>query len=485
MGYFHCCVPICSRRQIYLGPDQSGLPGGEAIRVTIFTVPGYGFYTFMFGTMISLVLGHAATFFHRFAASPVSRIPAGGDREALCKHAFRPITSTPGHHGGAGPSSSSLARSGQVSSEVVSHLHSEASHETSATAYEEAGGFQDGDEDNSEVAQGSAPTTEAGQHQGSSQEEEEGVQLSSLKRWGVAFLIVATFGVLIAGAVLRSYRFTFGGLVGWMLDSSLVGVGSSPRQQSYSLLSTYKVLPSAAPVPDDLSLHFIQNAFLGYALVMPLMHLVLLLYAWLVPTTLRTQAFLLVIGEVANAWSAVDVFIFSLFAALLQIGQFCAFIVAAPCGSPVEAFGGASLNDMIGSFFEKHNIDEEASCLTVSASLIQGCFALLVAGVSVFLTSQLVLGYAHSAVHDRLNDLLEANKKQVQATEPKILTTPQANSSLLGSSIPFSTGARSNEGGVIAEDYEKNAAAPEIRPDPAPESTFTAPHHNKPRRTGL
>ena len=455
--------------QIYLGPDQSGLPGGEAIRVTIFTVPGYGFYTFKFGTMLSLVLGHAATFLHRFAASPVARIPAGGDREALCRHSFRPST---GHPSGAGTATIlSLSRTGKGSNEVVNRFHDRG-----------ASSHGDGNEE------GRAPSEEMDQHRCSPQgEEEEEVQLTAIKRWGIAFLIVATFAVLIAGAVLRSYRFTFGGLVGWMLDSSLVGVGSSPRQQSYSLLSTYNVLPSAAPIPDDLGLHFIQNAFLGYALVMPLVHLVLLLWAWLVPATLRTQAFLLVIGEVANAWSAVDVFIFSLFAALLQIGQFCAFIVAVPCGSPIEALGGASLNDVIGSFFEKHDIDEDASCLTVSASLIEGCFALMVAGFSVFFTSQLVLGYAHSAVHDRLNDLLEANGTGHEETSaPKSSRMPHADSSVpILPAAPFTRGATTSSGGGAASgDYDGNAIAPETRSVLAAESTFM-PLHSTPRRTGL
>jgi hypothetical protein len=55
----------------------------------------------------------------------------------------------------------------------------------------------------------------------------------------------------------------------------------------------------------------------------------------------------------------VDVFIFSIFAALMQISQFAAFIVEEPCGSPIDGLGGQSLNDVIGALFDARGIDEE------------------------------------------------------------------------------------------------------------------------------
>jgi hypothetical protein len=438
---------LLAGHQIYLGPDHSGLPGGEAIRVTIFTVPGYGFYAFMLATMVSLAVGHAATFFHRFAASPVARVPAGGPREALCRHAFRTEA----------PHTAKAAEKAALQRESRFHF----THLDRVVA----------SSDRIEAETDEAAAAESWQ---------QGRVLSASKRWGVACLIVLTSAVLVAAAIQRSYQFTFGGLVGWLLDSPLVGPGSSPRQQGFSLLSTYNVLPSAAPVPDDLGIHFIQTAFIGYALLVPLAHLALLLVAWLVPTTLRTQAFLLVAGEVANAWSAVDVFIVSLFAALLQIGQFCAFIVSAPCGSPVDLFGGQSLNDLIGAFFESRGIEEDPSCLTVSASLVGGCFSLVAAGLSVFCTSQLVLGYAHAAVHDRLDDLLRADTAALRRPSSSAAAADDDGSP--GAAAQMHSAPSSPPGGGGSKnsgDESSSAFASSVASEPL------SPLRSAPRREGL
>ncbi len=51
----------------------------------------------------------------------------------------------------------------------------------------------------------------------------------------------------------------------------------------------------------------------------------------------------------------------------------------------------------------------------MSASLISGFYPLLVAGVSVFLTSQLVLSRVHTAVHDRLDMLIAQQLASVDA----------------------------------------------------------------------
>jgi hypothetical protein len=317
--------------------------------------------------MGALVLGHVATFYHRYAGSPLSRIPSGGPKEATANHTFK-----------------STFKNTDTSM---------------AAATPGGGGLGEGlvaeDDDDSDVG---SPVSGQALLQARA-------QLPDKTRFGVPVLIVVTLATLLVGAWVKSFVFKFGGLTGWILKT-MAGPGSTPWKTSYSLVSTYDFLPESAPHPADFGIHFIQQMYLVYALVVPACHLVLLLCAWLVPLTLRDQAAALALGEVANAWSAVDVFIFSIFAALAQIGQFCAFVVEEPCGSPIEAFGGQSVDDLVGLFFKAEGIDEAHTCLTVGASLVSGCYPLFAAGISVFLTSQLVLRYMHAAVHDRIDDLL-------------------------------------------------------------------------------
>ena len=384
-SYVMVCMMVAFNFKIYLGP---GAAGDEPIQVTIFTKPGYGFYSFLVATMGGLAIGHMATFFHRYAGSPLSRIPAGGPCEATVHHLFKNHPTPGAEHGAA----SGDARGGVAG----------------------AGGAvadDDDDDDDSDVGSANAETLRA-----------TAAKLSAKVRFGVPLLLVVTFVTLMAGAFAKSFVFEFGGLTGWILETK-AGPGSTPQSTSYSLVSTYDFLPESAPHPCDFGVHFIQQMYLVYALVVPAFHLALLLCAWLVPMTLRTQAAMLAVGEVANAWSAVDVFIFSIFAALMQLGQFCAFVVEKPCGSPIAALGGMSINDLVTLFFKAEDIDEAHTCLTVGASLIGGCYPLFAAGVSIFLTSQLVLGYMHRSVHDRIDDLLLADA----ATAARVLAAEEAD----------------------------------------------------------
>ena len=48
------------------------------LRITVYTIPRFGFVCFLFATCASLLAGHWGSFLHRLAASPVPRIPSDG-----------------------------------------------------------------------------------------------------------------------------------------------------------------------------------------------------------------------------------------------------------------------------------------------------------------------------------------------------------------------------------------------------------------------
>jgi hypothetical protein len=206
-SYVMVAMMVAFNFKIFLGERN------EAIKVTIYTVPGYGFYMFLLCTMGSLVLGHVAIFFHRYAASPVARVPEGGAREALCAHAFK-AKQAPGAGAKAALASALSACSGSSSSSGVN--------DTEAVA--------------------TRPFTPSSSNDGANASVVERQRPTKLVVWGVGVLVVGTFVTLMLGAFLNSFVFEFGGLTGWILDSA-AQPGSSPVSKAYSLVSTYETLP--------------------------------------------------------------------------------------------------------------------------------------------------------------------------------------------------------------------------------------------------
>jgi hypothetical protein len=64
---------------------------------------------------------------------------------------------------------------------------------------------------------------------------------------------------------------------------------------------------------------------------MPFLLVCLLGYLLFVPLSLKMQQRLFTLAGVCNAWSALDVFVVSIMAALLEIQQFAAFVIGDAC----------------------------------------------------------------------------------------------------------------------------------------------------------
>lgn len=390
----------------------------------MYTKPEYGFYAFLLGTMCSMAIGHAATFFHRYDASPVNRLPAGGPKESLALHYYQPKIALQAQQDlkKKKKEKRDLKKKNMASHNGTDDVRQGGSVIKSTSSnfnpiYEDL--INEDRDDIDELVHNNGDRVKSFSKKASTSKDNELLpyyereQPTFFVKYGVTFIIISTFIILFVGGFVHSFKFTFGGLTGLILGT-VAGPGSTPRSKSYSLISTYETLPKAYPYDNDLGIWFIQQTYLLYGFWVPALHLCLLLTIWLYPLTLRAQASALALGEIANAWSAVDVFIFSIFAALLQISKFAAFIVEEPCGSPIAALGGKSINDIIKQIFKARDIDEKYTCLDVQASLTSGAIPLLIAGVSVFLTSYLVLSYAKVAVHDRLDRLVPTGLKMKQ-----------------------------------------------------------------------
>eukprot|EP01041_Mallomonas_annulata_P024685 gene24685-45516_t len=131
--------------------------------------------------------------------------------------------------------------------------------------------------------------------------------------------------VLLGLAVsLHTFRFQFSGLVGWLL-------GPDRDSQSYSLWTVGVSLPESSGHPEQAGVWVIEVAFLLFGAIMPLLSCVTLLVLWFVPLSLVAQKRVLTAAEVANDWSALDVFVVSITASLMQIERFAIFIVGSSC----------------------------------------------------------------------------------------------------------------------------------------------------------
>lgn len=194
-------------------------------------------------------------------------------------------------------------------------------------------------------------------------------------------LLLATFVFLGIGITQESFVFEFDGLAG-------LALGDASRS-SYSLLSLGSSLRDSVQDPYDAGIIGLQMAYFFYAVVTPFCCLAFLSILVLIPMPLKRQLQVLTLAEIANAWSAVEVFALSIVAALLQISTFASFIIGDRC-------------DFIKEILKEYNSDSGLTCYSVRA-FCAGNVIFLVTGVLLysFVVSTL-LGLAHGAVNERI-----------------------------------------------------------------------------------
>jgi len=194
---------------------------------------------------------------------------------------------------------------------------------------------------------------------------------------------------LTLGFTKQSFTFEFGGLAG-------IALGDLNRS-SYSLLSLGAAIPRSVENPMSFGVYFLQLAYYFYAVVTPVSCLVILMVLLVCPLPLSRQRSLLVAAEIANAWSAVEVFVLSIIAALLQISTFASFIIGDKCDL---------INRLTEDFMGNDDVPiGDAVCFTVQASVQPDCWC-LVAGVLLYsFVVSLGLRFAHNALDERIQRL--------------------------------------------------------------------------------
>jgi hypothetical protein len=202
--------------------------------------------------------------------------------------------------------------------------------------------------------------------------------------------------LLIIGMTRKSFIFEFDGVAGLILGES--------RRSSYSLLSLGAAIPESVESPDAF-VYILQLAYFFYAGFAPLATLILLFLVLTMPLTLTRQLQLLTLAEIANAWSAVEVFALSIVTAVLEISTFASFIIGNHCDSIADI-----IHDSTGY---------SGSCFSVHASVRWDAVYLVVGAATTSFWVSFVLTMSHATVHERAAELIEKRSGELPIADSK------------------------------------------------------------------
>ena len=195
-------------------------------------------------------------------------------------------------------------------------------------------------------------------------------------------LVLITFSI---GITQKCFVFEFGGLAGVLL---------SKNREAYSLLSFAAAIPSSTEHANRMSTILLQFVFIFYTIIMPLATTAFLTILWTVPMSWSSQYCLLSMAEIANAWSAVEVFCLSIVVALLEIETFANFMVGHKCDW---------IDQMLATYHTTIGVD---TCYSVTSSVTWNAVFLVASAILHSLLTSLILRFAQLSLHEKL---LECN----------------------------------------------------------------------------
>ena len=134
-----------------------------------------------------------------------------------------------------------------------------------------------------------------------------------------------------------------------------------------------------------------------------------LLGLWLLPLRAQAQRRLFVLAEVFNAWSAVDVFVLSVFAAILEIRQFAQFIIGDKCDLVNKVVADLDQSNVLIA----RMLDGDERCFDAVARLSPGCYWLFAGCAALIAGSGIVMRTTHRAITERRQDMIAAAQPAV------------------------------------------------------------------------
>jgi len=206
-----------------------------------------------------------------------------------------------------------------------------------------------------------------------------------------AFITSSCMVLLAIGATRESFVFEFEGLLGNIL-------GDKERSSSYSLISLGIGLPLSVEDPKSLGITVIQYTYFFFALLMPFICVMTIIFLFYVPMTLRKQQVIFMLVEISNAWSAIEVFLLSILASMMELSQFARFMVGNHC------------DFMKAQFFEKL-LDGETTCFNVQSSVNRDVVILFMGVILYNIVVLVGLRLAHIALEERIKKEAECGEE--------------------------------------------------------------------------
>jgi len=208
-------------------------------------------------------------------------------------------------------------------------------------------------------------------------------RLSWFSRALILVLLIAAFVLLAIGATQKSFVFDIGGLAGTLLGDN--------SRQSYSMITLGVAISQSVEDPSSIGIKCLQGIYFFYSIITPFSCLLALVVVLVFPLTLVHQQRLMVLAEVTNAWSAIEVFALSMVAALFQISTFASFIIGDKC-DVINLLLRDNFRDLIAG---------DDVCFSVDASVRTNVVVLLFGVLINSFIVSLLLRLANVAIKER------------------------------------------------------------------------------------
>eukprot|EP00122_Pirum_gemmata_P000563 Pgem_evm1s501 len=200
----------------------------------------------------------------------------------------------------------------------------------------------------------------------------------------VNYLLLLAFSLTLASQLLVSFEFEFTGLIGGILppDSSF---------SEFSLMTCGLYIPKVSYNVEGAGPYILSAIYFTFIFFVPLLHIVGLCVLWEGNFSTKTTRQLFYSLEVIYAWSAIDVALVAIIAAVAEIGRLSGHIVQDYC---------TQLNIII-----------EEECFQVEAYLRNGVWTL----IPTILLSYVLNGYVMGVMEHRLERRERLERKTIAA----------------------------------------------------------------------
>jgi len=182
--------------------------------------------------------------------------------------------------------------------------------------------------------------------------------------------------LVILGIFLDTFQFRFEGLAAYIL-------GPEDAVRRHSVLSLAGAIPPSTAHPNSFEIRWIQGVFLIFTFVVTVAYHVLLICLWCLPIAKKHQRHLLIAAQIMNAWSALDVFVVSILASVLEISLFVELQII---GDKCDGIDAVLSRSRIAS-----KLPGKITCFDVVSELQPGFFILFFAMLISWVTGSIVL----------------------------------------------------------------------------------------------